>query len=132
MVRKINGGPAFFAAFIAFCSLLKGSAQEQLSFEVASIKQADTTAPGRVRGVTCRGVDGAVGHPLLTPNTGLGRCRMIGTNVKQLISSAYGVGLDEIAGGPSWVESLPYTIEAAAADPSARAVAPCRCPAEWR
>jgi uncharacterized protein (TIGR03435 family) len=109
----------FIAAFIAFCSLLEGSVLQQLSFEVASIKQADTTAPGRVRGVSCHGVDGEVGHPLLRPNTGLGRCRMMGTNLKQLISSAYDIGLDEIVGGPSWVDSLPYTIDAKAEDASA-------------
>lgn len=114
-MRKISLVTMIAATTLVVTALI---AQQPLSFEVVSIKQADTTAPGRVRGVTCRGVDGVVGHPLLTPNTGLGRCRMMGTYVKQLISSAYGVGMDEIVGGPSWLESLPYTIEARAADPS--------------
>jgi uncharacterized protein (TIGR03435 family) len=44
---------------------------------------------------------------------------MMGTNLKQLISSAYDIGLDEIVGGPSWIDSLPYTIDAKADDSSA-------------
>ena len=54
---------------LAVCGALALSSAQQASFEVASIKQLDTTLPSRVRGVSCRGVDGAVGHPLLVART---------------------------------------------------------------
>lgn len=117
MAEKTYGVTTLISTFITFSCVLMGVVLQQPSFEVASIKQMDTTLPGRVRGVSCHGVDGAFGHPLLTPTTALGRCRMMGTSLKQLVSAAYGAGPDEIVGGPSWAESLPYTIEAEAADP---------------
>ncbi len=89
--------------------------QSRTAFEVAAIKQADTTLQFQIRGMSCHGTDGVVGHPLM--QAGLGRCRVVGWNVKSIVSAAYGYGMDRISGAPSWAETLPYTIDAKAPEP---------------
>jgi len=90
-----------------------------LAFEVASIKQEDITLPNRVTGGACHGSDspGQVGIPGMT--VALGRCRYVGAKVNQLINNAYGgIALDRIIGGPGWIDSLPFSIDAKAEEGS--------------
>jgi uncharacterized protein (TIGR03435 family) len=106
---------AVIAAVLCYAALLFHQNPTRLVFEVASIKQADTTLPGLIRGISCHGVDGGQGHPLLL--AAIGRCRVMGWNLKQLVASAYSFPTDRISGGPGWADSLSYTIEAKAEDP---------------
>src|SRR5215471_17030567 len=90
------------------------------AFEAASIKQEDITLPNRVTGGACHGREarGEVGIPGMT--IALGRCRYVGAKVKQLINNAYvGVAFDRIIGGPGWIESLPFSIDAKAEEGTA-------------
>jgi uncharacterized protein (TIGR03435 family) len=90
-----------------------------LAFEVASIKQEDTRLPNSIAGGVCHGSDspGQVGIPGMT--VALGRCRYVGTKVKQLINNAYGgVAMNRIVGGPNWIDTLPFSIDAKAEEGS--------------
>ncbi len=88
------------------------------AFEVASIKLADPNAP--IKGPVCHGTN----TPNQTP-VGLGRCQFIGVTLKQLINTAYQMGnllqsqaLDQtITGGPAWVSTEKFDIQAKAQDP---------------
>jgi uncharacterized protein (TIGR03435 family) len=87
----------------------------RLKFEVASVKQEDVKLPNQITGGACHGSDapGQVGIPGMV--IALGRCRYVGAKVKQLINNAYGgIAPDRISGGPSWIESLPFSIDAKA------------------
>jgi uncharacterized protein (TIGR03435 family) len=92
-----------------------------LSFEVASIKQEDIKLANGITGGVCHGIDAPgpqVGIPGMT--VALGRCRYVGTNVMFLINNAYGgVAGDRIIGGPDWIRSLPFSIDAKAEEGSA-------------
>src|SRR5215831_13687349 len=92
-----------------------------LAFEVASIKQEDIKLANGITGGVCHGIDAPgpqVGIPGMT--VALGRCRYVGTNVMFLINNAYGgVAGDRIIGGPDWIRSLPFSIDAKAEEGSA-------------
>lgn len=91
-----------------------------LAFEVASIKQEDIKLANGITGGVCHGFDAPgpqVGIPGMT--VALGRCRYVGTNVLFLINNAYaGVTGDRVIGGPDWIRSLPFSIDAKAAEGS--------------
>jgi uncharacterized protein (TIGR03435 family) len=92
----------------------------RLAFEVASIKQEDVTLPNQITGGACHGSDarGQVGIPGIA--VGMGRCRYVGARVKQLINNAYGgIAFDRIIGGPGWIDTLPFSIDAKAEEGSA-------------
>jgi uncharacterized protein (TIGR03435 family) len=101
---------------VAIAARLWSQTPAPLSFEVASIKQEDTTLPNRIAGGVCHGSDSppVVGIPGMT--VALGRCRYVGAKVKQLLNNAYGVAPDRIVGGPGWIDSLPFSIDAKAED----------------
>jgi uncharacterized protein (TIGR03435 family) len=87
------------------------------SFEVASVKQDNSTLPNGITGGVCHGSDapGQVGIPGMT--VALGRCRYVGARIKMLINNAYGgIAGDRIIGGPGWVDSLGFSIDAKAED----------------
>ena len=90
----------------------------RLAFEVASIKQEDVRLPNQITGGNCHGSDapGQVGIPGMT--VALGRCRYVGAKIKQLINNAYGIAFDRIVGGPGWIDSLPFSIDAKAEEGS--------------
>jgi uncharacterized protein (TIGR03435 family) len=98
---------------------LVGQAPPPLAFEVASIKQEESTLPNGISGGACNGSDsgGRAGIPGMS--VALGRCRYVGAKVKQLINNAYGgIALDRIVGGPGWIDSTPFSIDAKAEDAS--------------
>lgn len=91
------------AAFclIASVVVLAQTSQQKLSFEVASVKRNTD------RILSVSGVQPAAG----------GRLFAKATTLKQLIVSAYQIKEREIVGGPAWIDSERYDIEAKAGDP---------------
>jgi uncharacterized protein (TIGR03435 family) len=92
--------------------------QTRPAFEVASIKQEDVRLPNGITGGVCHGSDAPgpqVGIPGMV--VALGRCRYVGAKVRQLINNAYG-GIERIEGGPTWIDSLPFSIDAKAEEGS--------------
>src|SRR5580658_3505711 len=85
----------------ASCAAFGQSAASQPHFEVAQVKQAQP-APGRV-------------YERIT--TDPGRLTGSGVSLKQLIFEAYDVPYYRIFGGPSWLESETYDLEAKADGP---------------
>jgi uncharacterized protein (TIGR03435 family) len=86
------------------CSALAADAQP--SFEAASVKAADPKvplAPGAVAGVQ------------MLPG---GRFAALRVTVAQLLESAYGVKSYQISGGPAWLRSDWYEIQATAGIPA--------------
>jgi uncharacterized protein (TIGR03435 family) len=110
----------FLAVFaLSIAAPLFGQTPTRLAFQVASIKQEDVKLPNQITGGVCHGSDmpAQVGIPGMT--VALGRCRYVGSTVKQLINNAYdGVAFNRISGGPGWIGSLPFTIDAKAEDGS--------------
>jgi len=92
----------------------------RLTFEVASIKQAETKDPNQITGWNCRGFDQPnVGTPppaLAVLTVAMGRCRLYGWTVKRYVSVLYQVSEDRVLGTPDWAATLPYVIEAKADD----------------
>jgi uncharacterized protein (TIGR03435 family) len=107
------------ALSIAIAAPVWSQAPTLLAFEVASVKQEDVALPNRITGGVCHGSDapGQVGIPGMA--VALRRCRYVGAKVKQLINNAYGgIALDRIIGGPGWIDSLPFSIDAKAEEGS--------------
>ena len=82
-------------------------AQEVTQFEVASVKPSNPAAGSPVART-----------PLLLPPVG-GRLTATNVTVKQLVQFAYGLQSFQVAGGPAWVESERFDVQAKAADSSA-------------
>jgi uncharacterized protein (TIGR03435 family) len=80
------------------------------AFEVASIKQ-DMNVTGH--GGTCRGTDSPSTN---TSGAGLGRCRLSLFSLRSLVSTAYGVKYEYVLGGPGWIDTNRYTVDAKADD----------------
>ena len=96
-------------AILLFLAVL----QSPLAFEVASVKQMDTTVENGIRGWSCTGIgERGIGHPAILAAPG--RCRYVGQPLKSIIAEAYGMRGDRITKGPGWMDTLPYTIEAKA------------------
>ncbi len=77
-----------------------GRAQPPVAFEVASVKQNLTwTQPG---------------SGLAAPQPG-GRYRAVGVTVQRLIGDAYGMPDARVTGGPDWIRSLRFDVDARAA-----------------
>lgn len=111
--------------------VLVGVAQEKggdlPKFEVATIKP---TKPGSdLSWAWCHGSDRGMAGPWLMGSTGasrrvpaspaLGRCEIFGTTVKGLIGMAYGYTApnqidQQIVGGPAWIQSARFDVEAKA------------------
>jgi uncharacterized protein (TIGR03435 family) len=95
-------------------SLLRSESQSvRIAFEVATIKP-DNAPVGPSR-IVCHAIDSGMA-PGTTPP--LGRCQATRLTLYSLISTAYGVGLPTISGGPDWIGKERFDIEAKAEDPS--------------
>src|SRR5580765_6963058 len=84
-----------FFTLILTVPLAAISQSTRLAFEVAAIKlDNQPTGPSRI---LCHAIDSGMA-PGTTP--ALGRCQATRLTLYQLISTAYGVGLPSISGGP--------------------------------
>jgi uncharacterized protein (TIGR03435 family) len=130
-MKNILSRSVIVALIGVFAISIGGLAQDmQLKFVAASIKSnkpSDTSFPGG----GCHGVDtkmdtggglGAVAG-LMFSQPALGRCGFNQSSLKDLVAIAYGVEItkrDEgILGGPDWIGSNKYRIDAVAPNPSA-------------
>ncbi len=108
------------ALTLAIVAPLWSQTAAPLAFEVASIKQEDIKLANGITGGVCHGSDAPgpqVGIPGMS--VALGRCRYVGTNLLFLINNAYGgIAGDRIIGGPDWIRSLPFSIDAKAEEGS--------------
>src|SRR5437879_11271660 len=99
---------------IASATLAFQSAGDKLSFEVASIKPTNPSTPGS-NTILCHGADAAM--PPGSPPA-LGRCILGHRSLIDIITWAYDVPYLVIIGGPEWVKSERFDIEAKAEDPT--------------
>jgi uncharacterized protein (TIGR03435 family) len=105
-------------------SSIVGQQNRPLAFESASIKP-EKWEPGLVMGGGCRGTDtkiGIVAFPVAP--LPLGRCRMTRMTLRMLVEAAYlkngmfNIEADQLVqGGPKWVDSDRFTVEAKAEEP---------------
>jgi hypothetical protein len=72
------------------------AAQSSLAFEVASIKPVQLVR-GTIRGGGCRGWDTPSFYAVGPYTTGLGRCRILATDLKNLIADAFGAGQEHFS-----------------------------------
>src|SRR6476661_2426999 len=117
-------------AFLAILPLASFAVfgQTRFEFEAASIKSNPQQGEGlRGTALVCQGTDGALGRPAFAvagPSGAQadpvpqGRC--VGTNVtaRTVVSTAYGVPLRNVSGGPGWLDSEAFRIEAKAENTS--------------
>jgi hypothetical protein len=88
----------------AFEDAQRPDADSLVRFETASVKRADPNEPGRVHAATSH----------------TGRLRIVNETLGRIIRSAYGVELphsiplEPVSGGPDWLNSDRFTIEATA------------------
>jgi uncharacterized protein (TIGR03435 family) len=100
MARIFAGGSLIvFAACCTFGQSAAASPESKTAFEVASIKPSDPTARGT--------------RVSVTPG---GRFTTMNATLKSLIREAYDVRESLISGGPSWVGTQGYDIEAKGAE----------------
>jgi uncharacterized protein (TIGR03435 family) len=107
------------------------SSQKPLKFEVASIHPNNSGSD--VMGGGCRGTD-TIARPAGLPSIGettkgnipirqaaLGRCQFTNVTLAMLIERAYNLDINQggkITGGPKWLDSDRFDMEAAAQNPS--------------
>ena len=107
------------------------STPKPLKFEVASIHP--NTSGSTVMGGGCRGSE-SISRPPGLPSIGetakgnipirepaLGRCQLTNVTLLMLIQRAYNLGINgngKITGGPKWIDSDRFDIEAAAPNPT--------------
>jgi uncharacterized protein (TIGR03435 family) len=125
MDRQWTGSrqPLRFTCHLLFCIAAATVASAQApSFDAAFVKP--DKAGGGMR-VSCHGTDSAYGAALSFSPPPLGWCVMRNVSLKMLIQTAYDLrGLDagqRISGGPGWLDSNKYDVEAKAADPVSEA-----------
>ena len=94
------------ACLAVWVAALPAQPASEQSFEVASIKP---TAPGQYSGSS--GI--ATGHGRLTGNS---------VTLKRCIVGAYGVGPDQVIGGPPWIDTDRFEIAAKANQPVGDAI----------
>src|SRR5579884_2597923 len=98
----------FTILFLICSSAAVSSAQSPAGFEVAAIKQMDESVPPGQKDLS---FVGTAGKPFkITGN----RVAVAGT-MRALISDAYGIKDYQIAGLPSWADSLRFSVTAKAA-----------------
>lgn len=113
------------------CAQSKSATKSKLlKFEVASIHPNNSGST--VMGGGCRGTD-SISRPPALPSIGetakgnipirqaaLGRCQFTNVTLAMLIQRAYNLDSqgDKISGGPKWLDSDRFDIEAAAPNPS--------------
>jgi uncharacterized protein (TIGR03435 family) len=88
-----------------------------LKFEAVSIKPVKLVR-GMIRGGGCRGWDTPSFYAAGPYTMGLGRCRILATDLKNLIADAFGEGQNHfsITGAQGWMTDDPFTIEAKSED----------------
>ena len=113
---------AWFAALFAApqASAQANAAPEQMKFEVASIKVANSGFNG-VRG-GCRGVDSVYSaeEQVRGGIPPLGRCSITDARLSHLIGIAYGVSMQVLDTGPDWIQrgDLRFDVQAKAENPA--------------
>src|SRR5215472_4787626 len=115
--------PARFA-YLLFCAAAATVASAQSpSFDAASVKP--DKAGGGLMGGSCHGTDSVYSGALGIAPPPLGRCVMRNVSLKILIQTAYDLrGPDagqRISGGPGWLDSNKYDVDAKAAEPVSEA-----------
>jgi uncharacterized protein (TIGR03435 family) len=94
----------------------------RLEFDVATIKpSAPLTVGGTRIGGQCHGVDSQVAPSPRSSPPPLGQCLLLRLPLSGMIMMAYELspGIDKtVTGGPDWVNSAPFDIQAEAEDPS--------------
>ena len=109
------------ATLLVMVSSIVGQQNRPSVFESASIKP-DKWEPGLVMGGGCRGTDTKIGSGALpVAPLPLGRCRMTRMTLRMLVEAAYlkngmfNIDADQLVqGGPKWVDSDRFTVEAKA------------------
>jgi uncharacterized protein (TIGR03435 family) len=113
------------ALTVLAASIVGAQDDRRLSFEAASIKSNPTPTNGALRGraIVCQGIDGLAGRPAFVgagpvgaPGEPIpqGRCRGSNVTLLTLVSTAYGVSEHDVSGGPSWLSSDGFQVEAKA------------------
>lgn len=100
-------------------SRVQSQPQDSLEFEVAVIRPNDTLTriDPRTTPTGCRGTDTRPDRRPDRPQVPLGRCIFLRSTVARLIGMAY-IGEEAVMGGPDWVRSERFDIEAKAPDAS--------------
>jgi uncharacterized protein (TIGR03435 family) len=93
--------------------------QDSPEFEVAAIRPNDTSTriDPRLTATGCRGTDTRPDRRPDRPQVPLGRCIFVRSTVAGLIGMAY-IGEEAVTGGPDWVRSERFDIEAKAPNTS--------------
>ena len=110
MTEAIPGG-AFVASSPMSQSQVKAPPVSTPRFEVASVKPA---APGARPGRVAYAANGA------RINTDPGLLSIPSISLKDLIAAAYGIETYQISGGPAWVDSDQFEINAKSTNPASR------------
>ena len=112
-VPVTNGGVAPAA------SRVQPQPQDSVEFEVAAIRPNDSLMPidPRITATGCRGTDTRPDRRPDRPQVPLGRCIILKRTVVSLIGMAY-IGEAAVTGGPDWVRSERFDIEAKAPNAS--------------
>lgn len=94
------------------------------SFAAASIKQNQAPSNGALRGraIVCQGIDGTIGRAAFVNAAPAGsadpvpqgRCRGSNVTLSTLVATAYNVAERDVSGGPGWVSSAGFQVDATA------------------
>lgn len=115
---------AFVAALVSIRILAVPQDARNPRFAAASIKRNQGASNEALRGraIVCQGIDGTVGRPAFA-NAGpagsveavpQGRCRGANVTLLTLVATAYNVAERDVSGGPAWVSSAGFQIDATA------------------
>lgn len=97
------------ASAVASIAAQTPTAELEVSFEVAAVKPADPDA--RVHSVDCHDPSSPISA------AGRGRCSVHSVSLKTMIRYAYGFEEAYVRGGPAWMATEAYSVEAKAEDP---------------
>ena len=114
----------FVAALVSIRTFAVAQDARNPIFAATSIKQNQTPSNGALRGrvIVCQGTDGTVGRPAFI-NAGpagslepipQGRCRGANVTLLTLVATAYNVAERDVSGGPGWVSSAGFQVDATA------------------
>src|SRR5215469_158862 len=109
----MNAGALLFAGTLGISSvwLIAQSQSAPLHFDAASIKLANAPEPGRA--AKAMGMAGRI-------ETSPGRLSVRTATLQDLIEAAYDVADYQVSGGPAWVKSERFAMEAKSANPASR------------
>jgi uncharacterized protein (TIGR03435 family) len=122
-ITWINVMILFVAAFVSIWTVAVAQEPRSPTFAAVSIKPIQTSSSGALRGraIVCQGIDGTVGRPAFV-NAGpgsadpvpQGRCRGANVTLLTLVATAYNVVERDVSGGPGWVGSASFQVDATA------------------